>query len=84
MKYDEYITLEGDRWDLISHKFYQTPFEYERIIAANYSLIAALHKDRPGYIDPVLQSGLKLKIPHFTKEPALRRHKLPPWKRSAQ
>ena len=30
-----YITVEKDRWDLISNKFYKTPYLYEKIIKAN-------------------------------------------------
>ena len=69
MNYYEYITQDGDRWDMISYKFYGTPVQYEVIIAAN--------PDIP--ILPVLPSGIKLYIPAIEFETTI--ESLPPWKR---
>ena len=52
-EYYTYITKDNDRWDLISNKFYKTPTLYEEIIKANPDV----------EITPVLESGIKLKIP---------------------
>ena len=52
-EYYTYITKDNDRWDLISNKFYKTPTLYEEIIKANPDV----------EIKPVLDSGIKLKIP---------------------
>ena len=52
-EYYTYITKDNDRWDLISNKFYKTPAMYEEIIKANPDI----------EINPVLESGIKLKIP---------------------
>ena len=52
-EYYTYITKDNDRWDLISNKFYKTPTLYKEIIKANPDV----------EISPVLDSGIKLKIP---------------------
>ena len=52
-EYYTYITKDNDRWDLISNKFYKTATMYEEIIKANPDVEIA----------PVLESGIKLKIP---------------------
>ena len=52
-EYYTYITKDNDRWALISNKFYKTPTLYEEIIKANPDV----------EINPVLESGIKLKIP---------------------
>jgi phage tail protein X len=66
----EYVTLEGDRWDLIAHRMYGDAYAYEPIIAAN--------PDVP--IRPVVASGLTLLIP--LREPSLvNTADVPPWKR---
>lgn len=67
--YYEYITKDGDRWDLISYNFYADPTLYEQIIIAN--------PDVP--ITPILQSGLKLKIPVMDNSQTIQ-FILPPWK----
>ena len=48
-----YVTKDNDRWDLIAYKFYNDSTKYEIIIKVN--------PDIP--ITPVLESGIKLKIP---------------------
>ncbi len=68
-EYYSYITSDKDRWDLISYKFYDTPFFYEEIINAN--------PDIP--ITPELNAGIQLKIPVLenTNKNTIN---LPPWK----
>ncbi len=68
-EYYEYITQEGDRWDLIAYKFYGDPMLYEPIVVANF--------DVP--IVPILPSGIKLKIPVIETKNTV--EELPPWKR---
>lgn len=68
-EYYSYITSDKDRWDLISYKFYDTPFFYEEIINAN--------PDIP--ITPELQAGLQLKIPVLENPDEITLN-LPPWK----
>lgn len=68
-QYIEYITKEGDRWDLIAYDFYGDATMYEPIIVAN--------PDVPIY--PVLPSGIKLKIPVIEIKDTI--EELPPWKR---
>lgn len=68
--YREYITRDGDTWDLIAWDHYGDPHGYERIIAAN-----------PGVpIQPRLPGGLRLLIPLLPAAPAPAAG-LPPWKR---
>ena len=65
-----YITVDGDRWDKISNKFYKTPKLYEEIIKANPEIP----------IEPVLPSGIKLKIPILEDSETIK-FELPPWKK---
>jgi len=72
--YVEYITKEGDRWDLISYEFYGVPDRYYLIQEAN-------EKDIPPDVlySPILPAGLKLKIPVLKEQP-VKELPPPPWK----
>ena len=70
VEYYSYITKDSDRWDLISQKFYQTPTLYEEIIKANPEIP----------IEPILPSGIKLKIPILEDSETIK-FELPPWKK---
>lgn len=65
----EYITREGDRWDLIAYEFYGDAMLYEPIVVAN--------PDVP--IVPILPSGIKLRIPVIDVKDTIK--ELPPWKK---
>lgn len=65
-----YITKDGDRWDMISYKFYNNPNLYEEIIKANPEVPQ----------EPVLESGIKLKIPVLEESETIQ-FELPPWKK---
>ena len=65
-----YVTKDNDRWDLISHHFYNTPTLYEAIIKANPSV----------EITPILPAGVKLKIPILDESETIK-FELPPWKK---
>ena len=65
-----YITRDGDRWDMISQKYYNTPDLYEEIIKANPEIP----------IEPVLDAGIKLKIPVLEESETIQ-FELPPWKK---
>lgn len=69
-EYYSYITKDSDRWDLIAYKFYKNPALYEEIIKANPNV----------EIEPILQSGIKLKIP-VMKESETIKFELLPWKK---
>lgn len=69
MRYYEYITKEGDRWDLIAYEFYGDPYMYEPIVVANPEVSLV----------PVLPSGIKLKVPVIDLKETI--EELPPWKR---
>ena len=69
-EYYTYITRDGDRWDMISQKYYNTPNLYEEIIKANPEIP----------IKPVLDAGIKLKIP-VLEESEIIKFELPPWKK---
>jgi len=66
----EYITKEGDRWDLIAYQFYSNASLYEPIIKANPHI----------GITPTLQAGIKLKIPVLNQENTIE-FELPPWRK---
>jgi len=65
----EYITKDGDRWDLIAYEFYSDATLYESIITANPEVP----------IIPILPSGLKLKIPVIEDSNEIT-FILPPWR----
>lgn len=67
-EYVEHITVDGERWDQIAHRYYGDVFAYGPIIAANPHVP----------IRPVLPGGIRLLIP-VRNAPALA--DLPPWKR---
>ena len=69
-EYYTYITRDGDRWDMISQKYYNTPNLYEEIIKGN--------PKTP--IEPVFDAGIKLKIP-VLEESEIIQFELPPWKK---
>lgn len=65
-----YVTKDGDRWDMISYRFYNNPNLYEEIIKANLEVSQ----------EPVLESGIKLKIPVLEESETIQ-FELPPWKK---
>lgn len=65
-----YVTRENDRWDLISYKFYNDPTLYEEIIKANPDVKKT----------PVLETGIKLKIPVLPESRQIK-FNLPPWRK---
>lgn len=66
----EYITKDGDRWDLIAYEFYGDATLYERIIQAN-PLVPII---------PILPSGIPLQIPDIDDDEIISNEDLPPWK----
>uniref|UniRef100_A0A7C4AJA2 Phage tail protein n=1 Tax=Thermodesulfovibrio aggregans TaxID=86166 RepID=A0A7C4AJA2_9BACT len=68
-KYYEYITKEGDRWDLIAYQFYGDAMMYEPIVVANPEVP----------IVSILPGGIKLRIPAIEIKNEI--EELPPWKR---
>lgn len=68
MDFVEYITVEGDRWDLIAYRHYGDPWAFEGILRAN--------PDIP--IRPRLPGGLRVLVPVVDVE--TRTDSLPPWK----
>lgn len=69
MEFYEYVTKDGDRWDLIAYEFYADSTLYEPIITANPEVP----------ITPILPSGIKLKIPVLGNNQQIQ-FELPPWR----
>lgn len=69
-EYYSYITKDNDRWDLISNRFYKNPTLYEEIIKANPEVP----------IEPVLEAGIKLKIPVLDETTTIK-FETAPWKK---
>lgn len=69
-EYYTYITKDNDRWDSIAYKFYKNPTYYEEISKANPDV----------EIEPVLDAGIKLKIPVLEESETIQ-FELPPWKK---
>lgn len=65
-----YITKQNDRWDLIAYEYYNNALLYEEIIKANPEV----------KITPVLEAGIKIKVP-VLKEDTTIQFELPPWKK---
>lgn len=64
-----YITKQNDRWDLIAYEYYNNALLYEEIIKANPDI----------KITPVLDAGIKIKIPVLEEKSTIQ-FELPPWK----
>lgn len=69
MEYYEYITKDGDRWDLLAYEFYGDATLYEPIIIVNPNVP----------ITPILKSGIVLQIP-LREETEEIDFILPPWR----
>ena len=69
-----YRTIQGDRWDQISYKFYGHPDHYKEIIKANPDLPDEVKKAF------ILPAGIELIIPDIEVESTYP-EELPPWKR---
>ena len=69
-EYYSYVTVDNDRWDKISNKFYKTPNLYEKIIQANPNIPRT----------PLLSAGIKLNIPILEESQTIK-FELPPWKK---
>lgn len=69
-----YRTKEGDRWDMISYRFYGHPDYYKEIIKANPYLPESVKKAA------LLPAGVLLEIPELETK-IVYPEELPPWKR---
>lgn len=76
-EYFEYVTIAGDRWDLLAYRYYGDQHKQTVILEANRHLIL----DDLGVPPLILPQGLTLKIP-VIDEPASNTDLLPPWKRN--
>lgn len=65
-----HLTVAGERWDLLSWRYYGDPTLYSPIIMANPSIP----------IEPVFEAGLAIAIPILQKS-STGPGDLPPWKR---
>lgn len=68
----EYITRDGDRWDLIAHAHYGNALDFERIVKANPHVTYSTR----------LTGGLRLRVPVIDEASGLVDADLPPWKRA--
>ena len=66
-----YITLDGDRWDIIAWKAYGDATKYQDIIKANPAVP----------IRPVIPAGTIINVPVIEGAEAPTLNSLPPWKR---
>ena len=65
----EYLTIQGDTFDSISKKFYDSELLMDKIIDANQQYADVM----------VFEAGVKLSIPDATKD-ELEYSTLPPWR----
>jgi phage tail protein X len=68
-----HLTVAGERWDLLSWRYYGDPTLYSPIIMANPSVP----------IEPVFEAGIALVIP-FVQGSTVALPDLPPWKTQAE
>ncbi|SHN45944.1 tail protein X [Chitinophaga sp. CF418] len=79
----EYITLPGDRWDLIAYKSYGTVGQIALEDGQMVNAMSYIVQANPGLkLDSILSEGLLLQVPVIPSaavktDPQL----LPPWKR---
>lgn len=66
-----HITTAGERWDLLSWRYYGDPTLYSPIVMANPSVP----------IEPVFEAGLQIVIPILQSSSVANRN-LPPWKKA--
>lgn len=69
----KYRTIQNDRWDQISMKFYGHPDYYKEIIKVNPHLPEEVKRS------PLLPAGLELEIPEIKIRPTYP-DGVPPWK----
>lgn len=66
-----YTTRDGDRWDLIAHKYYGNALLVDGLIAANPHLPIAEE----------FASGLTVRVPVLEAKPQNQQKDMPPWMR---
>lgn len=72
MKYTEYLTQQGDRWDTIAFKAYGDATMIKPIIDAN----------REVYLTEIVPAGSRILVPIIeNEETTTSADMLPPWKR---
>lgn len=72
MKYTEYLTQQGDRWDTIAYKAYGDATIVKPIIDANKEV----------YLTEILPAGRRILVPIIeNEEVTISADMLPPWKR---
>jgi len=67
----EYITKDGDRWDLIAYRMYGDPYLYPVLLSANPELRALT----------LLPGGKKVKVPILYVPEEGEEEVNPPWQR---
>ena len=78
----EHVTGEGERWDLIAHRYFGSVAMQPALIEANRDRLVARDADgRPVIVAPaaILPAGIVLRVPVIEPEPD--ESLLPPWKR---
>ena len=68
-QYILHVTTAGERWDLLSWRYYGEPTDYSPIIMANPNVP----------IEPVFDAGISIAVPLQQKSAAVTAN-LPPWK----
>lgn len=74
--YFDYVTVAGDRWDLLAYRFYGDQHRQTVLVEANRGLFL----DGLSIPPAILPRGLRLRVPVVEDAPA-NAAQLPPWKR---
>lgn len=69
-------TRDGERWDLLAHRYYGDVAMQDSIIAANRDLFLSDLK-----VPAILRAGLTLRVPIVERDETPQADLLPPWKR---
>lgn len=73
-EYFKHVTKNGDRWDLIAHKYYGDATLIEPLLKANPAIVA----QSPAPL--VFGNGVPIDVP-VLREEEIAASQLPPWKR---
>lgn len=72
-----HTTIDGDRWDLLAHRYYGDASKQHVLVQANTALFI-----NPVRVPPaILSAGLKLIVPVIEAD-QVNDAELPPWKRA--
>ena len=77
----EHVAADGERWDLIAHRYYGDVREQARLLEANRHLFVDQATGKVSRPPALLAGGTVIRVPVLERTAA--EANLPPWKRGA-